>query len=280
MKKIISFDLVLVDFHVHLRNCFNVDSFLEKAFTNFQNTAQKFGQNEPFAGVLCLTDTPSDNRFNRLLSAFEQIKDPSQKYWRDWHLCGTYEDPSLCLLLEDKSALIIVDGCQIVSEERLEILAIGTHQQFKNGRPTKKLLQEIAQSNALPILPWGVGKWMGARGRLVQKLLRDSDLPHFFLGDNGNRPTFWPRPSQFRTAKERGIQDLPGSDPLPFPEEVHQVGSFGVALKGSLNLKKPAKDLKRKLLDPTTTLHQFGREETPYRFVRNQLKMQCRKLTQ
>jgi hypothetical protein len=89
----------------------------------------------------------------------------------------------------------------------------------------------------------------------------------------------WPRPAQFRRAEERGIKNLPGSDPLPFPNEARRVGRVGVVLNGSLDLRYPAQDLKRKLLDSSTSFQQFGRREMPLRFVRNQLKMQLRTLT-
>lgn len=159
------------------------------------------------------------------------------------------------------------------------MLALGTCQRFDEGKTTEELIREVVQARAIPVLPWGVGKWLGRRGRLIEDLIESPDSPRFFLGDNANRPAFWPRPSHFRRAEEQGIRNLPGSDPLPFPNEVQRVGEFGVILDGPLDLEEPARHLKQLLLDKSTTFRQFGRAETPLRFVRNQLKMQYRKLT-
>jgi hypothetical protein len=195
-------------------------------------------------------------------------------------LVETQECVSFGLSFRNGSNLVFIAGQQLVSLEGLEVLAIGTCEQFEAGKPTDRLIQEIAQVGAIPVIPWGAGKWFGRRGRLVDELIRSPDLPPFFLGDSGNRPAVWPKPSLFREAEKRGIVNLPGSDPLPFSSEVQRVGSFGVALNSSLDLGKPALDLKRTLLDPSTTLHQFGEGETTLRFMRNQFKMQLRKLTQ
>jgi hypothetical protein len=186
----------------------------------------------------------------------------------------------MCLTSRDDYRLVVIAGHQLVSHEQLEVLALGTRQQFEGGKATETLIREIAEAGALPVLSWGVGKWLGTRGRVVEGLIERSDLPPFFLGDSAHRPTFWPQSSLFRRAEERGIRNLSGSDPLPFPGEVQRAGSFGVVLNGTLDLEKPARDLKQTLLDPSTTFRQFGEGETPGRFVRNQLKMQFRKLTQ
>jgi hypothetical protein len=158
------------------------------------------------------------------------------------------------------------------------VLALGTRRIFEKGEPARRLIKETAQSGALPVLPWGIGKWLGRRGQLIEDLIRDPNLPSLFLGDNSHRPAFWPRPSVFESASKRGLKNLPGSDPFPFPEEVRRVGSVGVALRGSLDIEMPFHDLKRRLLNPSTTLRQFGSREPLVRFVRNQLRMQLRKL--
>lgn len=178
----------------------------------------------------------------------------------------------------DAKTLVAIAGRQIVSKDGLEVLALGTRQPFDEGQPTRTLIQKVARAGALPVLPWGVGKWMGTRGKRVTQLLRDRSMPRFFIGDNGNRPRFWSRPEQFRLARERDVGNLPGSDPLPFAGEVRQMGSYGLVLDGSIALERPAQDLKRRLLDRSTALRRFGKREKTFRFLRNQFKMQLRKL--
>jgi hypothetical protein len=110
-------------------------------------------------------------------------------------------------------------------------------------------------------------------------LLGEPTFAPLFVGDSSHRPTFWPRPTLLERAEEQEIKNLSGSDPLPFPTEVRRVGSYGITLEGELDLEKPAQDLKRRLLNPSTTFRPFGSREPPVRFVRNQLKMQLRQLS-
>jgi hypothetical protein len=101
-----------------------------------------------------------------------------------------------------------------------------------------------------------------------------SATPNFFLGDNGNRPSFWFRPDFFTKAESAGIRNLSGSDPLPFQRECQRPGSFGIRIPGSLNPDLPAQDLKDKLLDASTQIRPFGTGETFIRFFHNQSGMQ------
>lgn len=273
--KVGSHNLVLIDAHVHFRKCFNIVHFLEWAHVNFESVAQDMSSGKKFIGVLFLADSPDENGFGRLHQQCNTADSMG-----GWRVHNTREPTSVQLWANGGKCLVIVAGRQIISRKKLEVLAVGTRRQFDHGRSVSALIRTVARANALPIIPWGAGKWLGRRGQLVENLIRSSELPSFFLGDSGNRPAFWPQPSLFRVAKKHGIGNLPGSDPLPFSSEVQRVGSFGVALNCSLDLEKPAQDLKRKLLDLSLTLHQFGEGETPLRFLRNQLKMQFRNLTQ
>jgi hypothetical protein len=272
-------NMVAIDAHAHLYSCFEVGSFLECTFSNLSEAGSRDSCGVQPACVLFVLSMPGVDGFGRLRSALEQGTHDSDLGDENWQVHGTAERVSVCMAVRDRS-LVAIAGRQVNSRERLEVLALGTRQQFEEGQPARTLIQEVAQAGAIPVLPWGVGKWLGRRGQLVEELIEDPDLPPFFLGDSAHRPTFWPQPSQFRRAEERGIRNLSGSDPLPFPGEVQRAGSFGVVLDGSLNLERPAQDLKQKLLDPSTTFRQFGEGEALARFVRNQLKMQFRKFTQ
>lgn len=230
-------------------------------------------------GVLCLTEASSDRGFDQLMNAFDLAPERSQGSGEGWVRFET-DEPSSVRFGRTDDEIVVLAGQQLASEEGLEVLAIGTRRSFEEDQSLKALVRAVSRANAIPVVPWGVGKWLGRRGRRVEAVIQNLDLPPFFLGDSGNRPAFWPQPSQFKMAEERGIRNLPGSDPLPFPEEVQRVGSVGVALEGDLDLKTPTQDLKERLLDPSTTFRPFGQRETPLRFVRNQFKMQLRKLTQ
>ena len=272
--------VISVDAHGHLHPCFEVCTFLERAHSNLLASVTRISDDRQPVCVLFVLSMSTGN-----VDGFRRLRDTlngSAYDWgnEDWQMRTTAERISVCFTSPNRSPLVAIAGCQIVSREHLEVLALGTREQFEEGQPARTLIQEVAQAGAIPVLPWGVGKWLGRRGRLVEELTEDPTLPPFFLGDSAHRPTFWPQSSLFRRAEERGIRNLSGSDPLPFSGDVQQVGSFGVVLDASLDLEKPAQDLKQTLLDPSTAFRQFGEGETSGRFVRNQLKMQFRKLTQ
>jgi len=130
----------------------------------------------------------------------------------------------------------------------------------------------------IPVVPWGFGKWMGKRGNILSEFLEKGSSFPLFLGDNSGRPSFLPRPPQFRMGKENGVQVLPGSDPLPFPSECRKPGSFGFAISGSVDPDKPGYAIRRILLDSLTRPISYGQLETLPRFLRNQLFMQLLKL--
>ena len=148
---------------------------------------------------------------------------------------------------------------------------------FEDGVPLEEVLRIVSENDAIPVIPWGVGKWMGKRGAIIKKILNGPKVPMLFLGDNGNRPSFWPSPPHFKLAEIQGIKILPGSDPLPFASEVSRPGSFGFLAKGSVNPEYPARDLKRILSNQTICLQPYGRLESNWRFFRNQMAMQILK---
>lgn len=270
--------LVLVDAHVHLRGCFDVPSFLESAQANFPWEARSTDEKRVVTGVLCLVDPPQERGFERL-SRFLAERN-GREIAEAWSFRKTAEEASLHLEVGQDRSLIVVAGCQIESQERLEVLSVGASPYFKSGMRVDQLIRKIDDAGGIPILPWGVGKWFGARGHHVERVIQDPDLPRLFLGDSAHRPPFWPKSSYFRQAEKNGIRNLPGSDPLPLPAEVRRVGSSGVRIRGSLDLERPARDLRRKLTDPSTTVHSFGEREAPFRFLRNQVLMQCRNFIQ
>ena len=96
------------------------------------------------------------------------------------------------------------------------------------------------------------------------------------MGDNGNRLRFSPTPPLFHLAARRGIRDLPGSDPLPFPGEAKRVGRYGFVVRGEISRTTPARDLKMMLESPLA-LDRFGHLESLGRFLRSQSAMQWRK---
>ena len=89
--------------------------------------------------------------------------------------------------------------------------------------PDEDILDQFGGQYAV-ICPWGFGKWLGARGKLISDLAQRKP-EQFNLGDNGGRPWLWAWVPQFGNKRPKVIN---GSDPLPLLGEIKRVGSYGI----------------------------------------------------
>jgi hypothetical protein len=272
--------LILADAHVHIYDCFDVACLLDAAHENFRLEASRRSQADAFLGVLCLTETAQDHWFTRLCHAEgHHLKSNKNSTHKGWRFTRCQEPCSLLATDGRGGQLVLIAGRQLVTAERLEVLALGTVELFPDGKPTEETIQIVQRAGGVPVIPWGAGKWLGRRGRLVTRLLESTQPNEIYLGDNSGRPVFWPDPSHFKQARTKNMRILPGSDPLPFPSEFWRPGSVGFALRAAITLDHPARDLKSILRNPDINPEPYGLLERPYRFFRNQLAMQLRKRT-
>ena len=259
---------VFVDAHVHIHDCFDIDRFLDAAAMNFrtQVPAERVRESR---FVLCLTETCGANKFGVLSGRAGSPAD-------GWQLRTDGDRRSLIAAHSRLGEMELVAGRQIVTAEKLEVLALGTRQEWDDGLPAEAVIRSVLEAGAIPVLPWGFGKWLGRRRRVIESLIETFDDGSVYLGDNGGRSAVLPTPPEFALAQARGIQVLPGSDPLPFESEYSRAGSFGFQVDGL-----PVKDgvwpiLCAMLQRDEAKLKPFGRLESPIRFARNQIAMQYR----
>ena len=266
---------VLIDAHVHFHECFAPAAFLESARWNFELVARRHGWKAP-VGVLMMTESEGVDWFGRLSRQAAGGGDGPQVPLGAWTVEPTADAGALAAVSGNRR-LLIVAGRQVVVREGLEVLMLGTTATPADGRPLAEVLAEGARLGALRMIPWGAGKWLFHRGRLLREVMANQrSLDGFFLGDGAGRPFFWPTPSHFREAARRGIRVLGGTDPLPFPSQGGRAGSFGFRLEGAVDLSRPLESIKAALLDPASRLTPFGRPERAVPFVRDQLAMQRR----
>ncbi|MEM9907111.1 MAG: hypothetical protein AAF921_19010, partial [Cyanobacteria bacterium P01_D01_bin.44] len=259
-----------MDTHVHIYDCFNLDAFLESAWHNFHRHASKYDAGPDFTGVLLLTETRHENWFTSLLH-------PAQRggaaLSTRWSFQRTSETGAVCASNSQGQRLYLMAGRQVITAEKLEVLALISDQTFSDGLSTEATIQSIQAGGGIAVLPWGVGKWLGKRGQLISALLQQNQLSPLFLGDNRGRPQFWLRPRYFEMAQQQGGRILPGTDPLPLASEGSRPGSFGLVCPERLNPEKPGEHLKSMLLNPEVSWQTYGRLEKPWRFVRNQIAL-------
>ena len=268
--------MILVDAHVHIYDCYNVEKFFDSTHSNFRSTAERIDYEKKITIVLLLSETSRDHWFQRLTNYAVRKSLPGKKKIGNWTFHKTEEDCSLYGRSSNSKSLFLIAGQQIVTLEGLEVLALCTIKRFADGTPIIKLIESIKKVDGIPVIPWGFGKWIGGRGKLVRSLVTNAQEHSFFLGDNGGRPFLLSEPYIFRLAKKKGIKILPGSDPLPIASEQKRVGSFGLSFDETLSKKHPAKDLKQCLLNPMTQHQTFGQLENPLRFLWNQLALRLK----
>ncbi len=267
--------MVFIDAHVHIHACFSLSQCLDAAYLNFCRAAEaRAGSDKPWVGFLLLTESNGTDIFSGLQKSVHR---PSH-FNKSWRFQSTSEDISIEAVSPGKDRMIngrmfLVAGGQIVTVEKLEVLCLGSRHRFEDHMPLNQTIDRILEAGALAVLPWGPGKWFFKRGKILSETVR-----HFgnrvFLGDNGNRPRFWPTPGIFRIPQAAGCKILPGSDPLPFPSESGRAGSFGFMIDGSISEDKPAEDLIKHLRRPGSTPEPYGNLESAVRFFHNQLNMQ------
>lgn len=259
--------MLFIDAHVHIHDCFDLDSFFDAAHRNFRAAAER-GGTVAGSGFLLLTEGGTQHRFRQLQEGGVSA--------RSWRVLPTGEPHSL--RLEKKGmpdrGMYLVAGRQIVTAEKLEVLALLSGVMFQDGSPLARTVAAVREAGGLAALPWGAGKWLGGRKRVLTGYLAEQAGADLFLADNGCRPVFWPFP---RYARRTGLQLLAGTDPLPFPWEERRAGSFGVRLRGGIDERFPAASLRELLGNPLCRPQPYGRPENPFRFFRNQAAMQIHK---
>jgi hypothetical protein len=292
--------MVLVDGHVHMHACFDVAKVFDAAADNFAAAARALAGardsatalgNRPTSGipavacvglpraslpaydaVLCLVES----RGERFLDGVRTRR--VGRVWRGRH--GFWEaeetgEPETLVVRRGSTRLVVVAGRQLVTRERLEVLGIGTTASLPEGQSMETTLAAVRDAGAAAVLPWGVGKWLGARGVVIARVLADPKWRHVFLGDNGNRLELGPEPAQFASARRAGRAVLPGSDPLPLPGEEARVAAYGFAVDVALDPLRPAAALLA-LLKSGSAYVVFGRREPLTRFVGNQLALKLK----
>jgi hypothetical protein len=256
---------IAIDAHAHLRRCFELSAALDHAAANLGRGLAAPGSPEgmPFLGVLLLAEARDCHPFEELA---ERDSGP-------WSFAGTGEEISLYARNLTGATLLLVAGRQVTTRERLEVLSLGSTARLEDGASLETTLKMTSEGGGLGVLPWGFGKWWGRRGEIVRRIVAAVQPGELFLGDNGNRPRFAPRPALFREAEARGLWVLPGSDPLPVPSHLRNLGRYGFVLRANLDPEGPAEELKRILRRSSVMPSSIGGREGPVRFLSDQIRL-------
>jgi hypothetical protein len=260
--------MLLVDSHVHYHECFDSDEFFSSVFNNFSLKAIDPRVKDDWIGILCLTEMRNTDFFSKLLN--------NNILLRKFNIKQTNEKESVIVENELGSKICLISGKQILAKNGIEVLALGSSEEFKENKDLDSTVESIINNNAVAVLPWGVGKWTGKRKKILEEFVEGSNKK-YFLGDNSGRPSFWNGPSLFKSAVKKNNFVLCGSDALPIASEVNKTGSYGFYLNESIDLQRPSYSFKEILLNLNKQPESFGSLESPLRFFKNQFMMQFKK---
>ena len=146
--------------------------------------------------------------------------------------------------------LDLVAGRQIVTQERVEILALALVDDVADEQSADDTLEQIQAAGGVPVLSWAPGKWLGPRGRIIARLLKQHEPGQLLLGDTSLRPAIMPEPWLMQRARQRGFGVVHGSDPLPFAGEERMMATYGSRLNGDWDEARPLASLRALLRTP------------------------------
>ena len=262
--------MYFLDGHVHMEH---EDMFLdvvENSLTNMRLAADSKQQGQPLRGMLLFAELAG------------QSWGPVVQNWAvsgkqftgrsTWQIRATSESHAVICENKQGDQVCCIIGKQVNTAENIELLLFASKTAYEK-QPLIESVTHALQEDALVIVPWGVGKWLGKRGQLITSMLVDTEIEGYYLGDNGNRPWFWKVVSQFKVAREKQVPLICGSDPLFLPGEVKRVGSYGNIVPTQLNLEYPLQSLMEALEGKTVSMVAYGQLQKLYSFFMSQIRL-------
>lgn len=265
---------IFADAHVHIYPFMSVRALLDAAHRNLLGNRSGAGD----AGILLVADPEGVRGFERLLRHGRELSPANAPTDGGNAVSADTDSRYVTFRRASGTRIIAIRGQQLITREGLEVLGIGHRSDLPSGLSLAQVVEGIRASGGWSILAWGVGKWLGRRGRLVTDLIvAEGGRPDVMLADNGGRPWFWSRVPQFETAAERGMRVLAGTDPLPLIGEEKRVGSYGFRVRVECVDGEELVDSFRRVLEhPGTPVQTIGAPMAAGGFVSRQLRLRLR----
>lgn len=203
---------IVCDTHVHCYHFEQLPDLLDAATLNLTQ------QGESDTMLLFFTDGVKDPTWERLLHRLNS----GNRQAGEWRL-NHYDEGNLIRADKNGSTIFLAPAKQINSAQRIEFLLLGCSENIEDGITEESIVEQFSDRYAV-ICPWGVGKWLGSRGKIMSSLIA-KHADRLLLGDNGGRPKLWSMVGQFTLHPSLALN---GSDPLPMSGEINRVGKFGV----------------------------------------------------
>ena len=255
-----------VDCHVHLYPGYDLSRAVA---CSWENLKREFSD-DPLGQCWCLTSPPGVDGLalarELALSALPKVR------LRDI----ADANGGVCLLADTAGGpILIVPGTQAISDEKLELLSLGAELPSSTVGSLKKLVTETRKRGGLPVIPWGVGKWLGRRGRVLSAMLDERD-DTLILADNANRPWWWPYPALLAKARTEGLIVVSGTDPLPIVNDERRIGSAGIVVDEADIETVWIRARELICASNQSGIRVFGRPMASGSFVGNQIRLRTR----
>jgi hypothetical protein len=251
-----------VDCHVHFHSLDRVERALDAAALNLGLAC---GRSGGLLGYLLLAQGGEERVFEALAA---------QSSAGAWELSVVPAEPETLIARCGRQSVAIVCGRQVRAIDGLEVLAIGTCATFDDGQSFPATLDSVLSSDALAVIPWGFGKWLGQRGRRVTEALRGTVTRGVFIGDNGGRLAMLGVPGIIKAMEHLGGRVLPGTDPFPIGMDHRRIGGFGLLAYFEPDALSPWRSLKSWIEAQVRSPPAYGRASSLARFARLQVGIQ------
>ncbi len=252
--------LVLADAHVHVYPTYDPTRVFQTGIDNLESLWIQMTEGgssladtgESHVKVFFLTERFDCHFFRELADQGSDRLDGS------FQVENAAEPAALSLLRNGTVAAYLVAGRQIVTRERVELLALTTDSEIPEGMSVDDSIRAIQAASGVPVVNWAPGKWFFNRGRIVANLVANRQPDALLLGDTTLRPVGWTEPRLMRQGREHGFKVVAGSDPLPFEGEEQWVGRYGIAVEGKFDPRKPTTSIREMLLSDISPITPIG----------------------
>ncbi len=263
--------LIVADTHVHVYRGYDVAVALRHGLRNLTGLARRCGEGgeDPELKDTLLALFLAEAQGSHLFEDLRQGRLEDQL--AGWSIEPAGEDCALWVkppepTARDSSApdaerFLLVAGRQLVTEERLEVLALATDADLPRTSDLQAAIEAVRGVGGVPVLSWAPGKWSFQRGEMVASVIEASSPGVLLIGDSSLRSRA-SEPSLMVRARQRGLKVVAGSDPLPIHGEERILGSYGIAWHGEVEMGRSVDSLRRMLLNPDIPVALVGKRSS------------------
>lgn len=255
---------IIVDTHVHLYPFYDLSFALKTLVKNLSSLCPEETLKAAF-----LTDRFQYRFHEDFLQGKIRFNEPDLSVT----LCA---DQKTLLVNSGGSMLYLFPGYQINCTEKLELLAMGLSTPLPDGISLDETLKEIRNQRAIPILPWGAGKWLFKRGKIVERLIPLAKDYSLLFADTFMRPACLPDSRLIKKIHRVQKFLLSGSDPLPMKGEEEFLGKYATLFEGEFDPQNPLFSMQAILLSGFQPFTSLGKRTTLPHFILRHLRYHSR----